>query len=134
MNPFLSNEIAKQHIGDLRRQARAQRVPEEQEPLPDDDCLTVRMAAPRDADALRLLAALEGVNMPRGEVLVAQVAGDVVAALPLDGGRALADPFQRSAEFVELLKVRARQLRRDEEESHGGVGLLARLGGALRTA
>jgi hypothetical protein len=120
VNPFLSNEIAKQHIGDLRRQARAQRVPEGSEPLPDDDCLTVRMAAPRDVDAVRLLAALEGVNMPRGDVLVAQVGGEVVAALPLEGGRAIADPFRPSAEFVELLKVRARQL--------------ARLGGALRNA
>lgn len=135
MNPFLSNEIAKQRIGDLRREARAGRVPEEAEPLPDEDCLTVRTATPRDSDAVRLLAALEGVSMPTGEVLVAQVGGDVVAALPLGGGRPIADPFRPSAEFVEVLEVRARQLRRAEEESRdGGVGLLSRLGAVLRTA
>ena len=134
MNPFLSNEIAQQHIGDLRRQARAARVPDQPEALPDDDCLTVRAATARDADALRLLAALEGVNMPAGEVLVAQVGRDVVAALPLDGSRAIADPFRRSAEFVELLRLRARQLRRDEEEGGGGFGLLDRIGAMLRTA
>ena len=134
MNPFLSNEIARQHIGDLRHQARASRVPEEPEALPEDDSLTVRAATRRDADALRLLAALEGVTMPTGEVLVAQVGGDVVAALPLDGGRAIADPFRRSAEFVDVLRLRARQLRRDEEEGHGGLGFLGRLGTLLRTA
>ena len=134
MNPFLSNEMAQQHIGDLRRQARAQRVPEEPEALPDD-CLTVRPAAASDADALRLLAALEGVNMPTGDVLVAQLGGDVVAALPLDGGRPIADPFRHSAELVEMLKLRARQLRREAQESEGGgVGFLARLGAVLRTA
>jgi hypothetical protein len=36
----------------------------------------------------------------------------VVAALPLDGGRPLADPFRRTAGAVELLALRARQLRR----------------------
>lgn len=134
MNPFLNNEMAQQHIGDLRRQARAQRVPEEAEALPED-CLTVRTATARDADSLRLLAALEGVNMPRGEVLVAQLGGDVVAALPLDGGRAIADPFRPSAELVDVLKLRARQLRREEQESDGGgFGFLGRIGAVLRTA
>ena len=135
MNPFLSNETAQQHIGDLRRSARASRVPEEAEPLPEEDCLTVRTATPRDADALRLLAALEGVNMPSGDVLVAQLGADVVAALPLGGGRAIADPFRPSAQFVELLKLRARQLRCDREESNGGgFRFLGRLGAVLRTA
>jgi hypothetical protein len=44
-------------------------------------------------------------------VLVAELAGEVVAAVPIDGGRALADPFQRTTDIVSLLRLRARQIR-----------------------
>jgi hypothetical protein len=132
MNPFFSKELAEQHIGDLRREARAHKVPEEYTELDEDDGLTVRAATQRDTDAVRLLAALEGVQMPTGPVLVAQVGDDVRAALPLDGGSALADPFQPSAHIVELLEFRARQLRvMDEHEHHS---LLPRIRGVLRAA
>jgi hypothetical protein len=135
VNPFLSKEMAQQHIGDLRREARARRVPEEFKELSEDDCLTVRPATHADADSVRLLAALEGVTMPRGDVLVAQVGDDVVAALPLDGSSAIADPFRPTAELVELLKLRARQLRRESEDRRQrGHGVLDRLGTVLRAA
>jgi hypothetical protein len=111
MNPFFSKEMAQQHIGDLRREARGRQLPDDW--AEDQDGLTVRVATQRDGEAVRLLAALEGVTMPRGPVLVAQVGDEVVAALPLTGGPALADPFRRSAQYVELLRVRARQLRGD---------------------
>jgi hypothetical protein len=110
MNPFLSKEMAQQHIGDLRRVARVNRVPDDYPELGDDG-LTVRAATARDGEAVRLLAALEGVPMPRGLVLVAEVGGNVLAALPLDGGRALADPFRRTQHLVALLELRAKQLR-----------------------
>jgi hypothetical protein len=131
MNPFFSKELAEQHIGDLRREARASRLPDGW--AGDDDGLTVRAATQRDSDAVRLLAALEGVSMPRGRVLVAQVGNDVVAALPLEGGGPLADPFRPSAHFVELLQLRARQLRRDGDQRARG-SLIPRLRGVLRAA
>lgn len=117
MNPFLSNEVAQQHIGDLRREARASRVPEEPGEHAEEGCLTVRAATQLDSDGVRLLAALEGVAMPTGEVLVAQVGDELRAALPLDGGRALADPFHPSTHIVELLELRARQLRAEDDEA-----------------
>ena len=43
-------------------------------------------------------------------MLVAEQAGELVAALPLDGGNALADPFKPTADIVALLQMRARQL------------------------
>jgi hypothetical protein len=131
MNPFFSKELAEQHIGDLRREARASRLPDGW--AGDDDGLTVRAATQRDSEAVRLLAALEGVSMPRGRVLVAQVGNDVVAALPLEGGGPLADPFRPSAHFVELLQLRARQLRRDGDQRARG-SLIPRLRGVLRAA
>jgi hypothetical protein len=131
MNPFFSKEMAQEHIGDLRRQARASRIPEDL--IEDEDGLTVRAATQRDSEAVRLLAALEGVTMPRGEMLVAQVGEDVVAALPLDGGRPLADPFRPSAQHVELLRLRARQLREQDHTPHRGA-LIPRIRGVLRAA
>jgi hypothetical protein len=131
MNPFFSKELAEQHIGDLRREARASRLRDGW--ADDDDGLTVRAATQRDSEAVRLLAALEGASMPRGRVLVAQLGDDVVAALPLEGGGPLADPFRPSAHFVELLQLRARQLRRDGDQRARG-SLIPRLRGVLRAA
>jgi hypothetical protein len=132
MNPFLSNEVAQEHIGDLRRSARASRVPEEPGELAGDEGLTVRAACQRDAEAVRLLAALEGVTMPSGPMLVAEVGDDVLAALPLDGGRALADPFRPSAHMVELLELRARQVRAEADEAQHSW--FPRIRGVLRAA
>jgi hypothetical protein len=129
MNPFFSKEMAQQHIGELQHEARGRYVPDG---WVEDDGLTVRVATQRDGEAVRLLAALEGLAMPRGRMLVAQVCGEVVAALPLNGGPALADPFRRSAQYVELLRLRARQLRTEDERSHRSLGLWIR--GVLRAA
>jgi hypothetical protein len=126
MNPFFSKEMADQHIRDLRREAAKGRA---QKPRAQGDGLTVRAATLRDGEAVRVLAALEGVAMPRGRLLVAEVGQEVVAALPLDGGRALADPFRPTAQLVELLQLRAKQLRAQSRTSR-----LPRLRGVLRAA
>ncbi len=39
--------------------------------------------------------------------MVAEVGGEVLAALPARGGQAIADPFRPTAELVEMLRVRA---------------------------
>ncbi|MEA2308482.1 MAG: hypothetical protein QOG41_1812 [Thermoleophilaceae bacterium] len=74
--------------------------------------VAIRPARRADADAIERLAQLETAERPQGEMLLAERDGEVVAALPLDGGRPLADPFRRTAGAVELLALRARQLRR----------------------
>jgi hypothetical protein len=43
-------------------------------------------------------------------MLVAEVGGELRAALPLDGGPAIADPFRRTVELVAILTERARQI------------------------
>ena len=79
------------------------------------ETLTIRMAVPTDAAALSRLAQLDSAPAP-GPVpvpvpmLVAEVGGELRAALPVGGGRAIADPFQRTAELVAILAARARQL------------------------
>jgi hypothetical protein len=73
--------------------------------------VTVRFATPHDARALQHLAALDSGTAPVGAALVAEVDGELLAALPLGDGRALADPSRPTAELVRLLELRAAQLR-----------------------
>ncbi len=69
--------------------------------------IALRRATPTDRAALDRLAQLDDADTPAGDVLLAELDGRLVAALPLDGGRPLADPFVRTQEIVDLLKVRA---------------------------
>jgi hypothetical protein len=91
--------------------------------------LTVRLATPGDTRDLECLAQLDSGSAPTGPTLLAEVDGELVAALPLDGGRAIADPFRRTAELVGLLELRKAQLRR----RGGRVRLAARRLAAIRT-
>lgn len=75
------------------------------------ETLTIRMAVSTDVGALRRLAELDSAPRPVPvAMLVAEVAGELRAALPLDGGPAIANPFQPTAELVAMLAQRARQL------------------------
>jgi hypothetical protein len=80
-------------------------------PVPAVYDVTVRMAAPADRVALERLAALDSAHVPSGALVVAAVAGTIQAAQPVSGGPAIANPFVLTADLVDLLKVRARQLR-----------------------
>jgi hypothetical protein len=68
--------------------------------------LVLRRAAPQDAAALVRLAQLDGAPRPSDAMLVAELDDQIVAAVPFDGGRAIADPFRPTAELVELLRTR----------------------------
>src|SRR5687768_9407938 len=73
--------------------------------------VTVRLAEDADALALVKLAALDSAEVPPRPALVAVRDGETVAALPVNGGSAIADPFRHTAAIVELLELRAAQLR-----------------------
>lgn len=74
--------------------------------------LTIRMAAPDDAGALHRLAALDSTRYVGGDALVAEVGGEIWAAVSLaDDGAIMSDPFRPSGELLALLVERARQLR-----------------------
>jgi hypothetical protein len=70
--------------------------------------LTLRHATVADETALTRLAALDSSRVPDGELLVAEVDGALVAALSVDTGAVIADPFEHTATIVESLRVRAR--------------------------
>ena len=69
--------------------------------------LLLRTATAVDSAALDRLAALDSARPLTGEVMVASAGGDVRAALSLETGRVVADPFYPSAELVELLRAAA---------------------------
>jgi len=79
---------------------------------------TIRRAYPDDALALERLAALDSKRMPAGRLLVAEVDGELWAAVSLDAAGDVADPFRPSGELVLLLHERARQLERAARPRH----------------
>ena len=81
--------------------------------------MTIRRADTGDALALGRLAQMDGTRYGGTPVLVADVDGRIVAALPLDGSRAFADPFVRTAQTVAMLRLRLEQL--DAPQARQGV-------------
>ena len=67
--------------------------------------ITIRQATSDDAFALRRLAALDDRAALHGEVLLAEHAGEVRAALSLQDGRTVANPFAPTAKLVEMLRM-----------------------------
>jgi hypothetical protein len=82
-----------------------------------DEPIALRLCRVDDQEALERLAQLEGRRLPAGSFVVADLAGTIVAALPLDGGAILADPFRPTARILALLELRAQQLRRPHGSS-----------------
>lgn len=72
--------------------------------------MTIRYASERDTRDLARLAALDSSKVPAGALLVAEVEGELWAAVAIGRGAAIADPFRPSGPVVELLRARARQL------------------------
>ena len=81
--------------------------------------LVLRADRPTDEQALRKLAALDSARPIKGRALVAEVDGHAVAAIGIDDHKVIADPFEHTAEIVELLKVRAERLDPTTEPAHG---------------
>jgi hypothetical protein len=72
--------------------------------------LTIRSATSADAAALAHLAELDSREVPSAPQLVAIQGDELIAAVSVRDGAAIADPFTRSADAVEILRRRARQL------------------------
>lgn len=77
---------------------------------------TLRYANAADHEAIRRLAQLDSQREPTGTLLVAESEAGIVAALPLEGGDPIANPFVRTAELTELLRMRAAQISAAESD------------------
>jgi hypothetical protein len=72
--------------------------------------LVIRIAVAADELALRRLAQLDSRRPLQGAVLLAEQDGSPIAAVSLDDGGAIADPFVATADALELVRLRAAQL------------------------
>jgi hypothetical protein len=68
----------------------------------------VRPARSADASDLAVLAALDSATPLTGDVLLAVSEGEVAAAMSLDTGAVVANPFVPTTHLVELLRTAAR--------------------------
>ena len=66
--------------------------------------LTLRLAGPDDGPAVRRLAQLDSSRPPSGRGLLAVMGDDPVAALGLETGAVVADPFVPTADVVDVLR------------------------------
>ena len=109
----MMKHLAEAHIDDLHRDARRlerQSVPvdsEHRERTPLRDPITIRRATVANVARLRRVAELDSSPVPAAPVLLAEVGGDVRAALSLADGAIVADPFHHTAAIVELLSASA---------------------------
>ena len=86
----------------------------------DRNEITIRAAGVGDGPALMRLAGLDSAPVPRGATLVAEVGGELRAALELGSGALIADPFRRTAELGALLRLRAAQMEAERPAGQGG--------------
>jgi hypothetical protein len=78
--------------------------------MPISEPILIRLATDADGPAIARLAALDSSPVPAGELLVAEVDGQLRAALRISDRAFIADPFRHTAGLVALLDERAEHL------------------------
>jgi hypothetical protein len=78
--------------------------------MPISEPILIRLATDADVPAIERLAGLDSSPVPAGDLLVAEVAGSLRAALRISDHAVIADPFHRTAGIVALLASRAESL------------------------
>jgi hypothetical protein len=73
--------------------------------------ITIRQTHQAEAEALRRLAELDGRRAPTGPALLAYADDELVAAVGVEDGRVVADPFRYTSDVVMTLMLRAAQQR-----------------------
>src|SRR4051812_2234335 len=105
MHPEIERQMAVQRVEELRRAGAVARIRNATPPAFREAEVVIRLARPQDALAVEALAVLDDADLPQGRVLVAEVGGEIRAALPLDTNQAFGDPFRRTADLVALLEA-----------------------------
>ena len=87
------------------------------------DTIVIRRSTDLDGPAVARLAELDSRPIPEGELLLAIVAGELRAALPVAGGELVATPFSPAEEVGALLRLRASHARGAGAPESPGRGL-----------
>jgi hypothetical protein len=131
-HPYLQMLLARAHTDDLyrdaaavRRAAEARRAAKARrsarprghrrsglstELSAPEQAVTLRRYSADDHGPLARLAALDSSKPPHQPVVVAEVGGELRAALSLNDGSLVADPFHLTGGVADLLRAYARQL------------------------
>jgi hypothetical protein len=114
MYPIMQQELARQNAIEAQRTGAGRRLAREASEAAREERhghdVVIREAEAADVLAMMRLGDLDSKAVPGGRLLVAEVHGRVQAALALDGGQVLADPFEPTSHLVALLQLRAAQL------------------------
>jgi len=107
--------IAAEHVADLRRDSERWRssvsaVQSDASVQTQMPIVALRLTEPDEASVVRRLADLDDAPPLAGQVLLAMIDGEAVAALSLSDGRVVANPFLHTEAAVGLLRLRARNL------------------------
>ena len=111
MHPELMHQIAVDRAAAFERAAsnyRRAREASRRPPQPARAAIELRLSACRAE--LERLAALSERRLDGGDWLVADVNGVPVAAVSLDNGSTVYDPFTATSQAVSLLKLRRKQV------------------------
>src|SRR5437762_850681 len=113
MHPFFGETMLRHNERELARRVARAGVTRKAAAAPRrrvEESVTLRLARPHDAAGLLRLAQLDSRPGPEGSYVIAEVEGEIVAALPLPSGEVVADPFRVTAHLVPLLELKAKQL------------------------
>jgi hypothetical protein len=72
--------------------------------------VTIRPAQLADADAVRRVAQRDSRGVPAGDLLIAAVGTEIRAAISVQSGEVIADPFRRTEDLVRMLALRRSQM------------------------
>jgi hypothetical protein len=90
------------------------------------DAIVIRYASDADTRILLDLATLDDRVPLTGPALIAEVDGVALVALDLSDGSVAADPFARTAQLVELLKLHAGDPSATRRSLRGRIGSFPR--------
>jgi hypothetical protein len=82
--------------------------------------VTLRPSTSADSREIARLATIDSAPVPSGPLLLAEVDGELRAALAISDGEVIADPFVPTSGLVELLRVGNRALGRDRRPGRRG--------------
>jgi hypothetical protein len=111
MHPELMRQVAMARVADLNRDAvRYRRARKAAAHAPQPVRMAIQLRLSECLEELERLAALSERQLHEGDWIVADVDGVPVAAVSVDDGTTVYDPFRPSSQAVSLLKLRRKQV------------------------
>jgi hypothetical protein len=111
MHPEFSRIVALDRMADFRRSAvRCRRAREASHEPPQSVRAAIQLRLSACRDELERLAALSERPLHEGDWLVADLDGVPVAAVSIDDGTTVYDPFRPTSQAVSLLRLRRKQV------------------------